>query len=154
MNDELQTVMIRKEINAPGELVWKALTDKDQFKLWRCPDHYKIEECQLQVWPEGELRIVMRGPEGLPLPTTGRYKEVREPKLLSYTTIPASSDGTELFQIMQTFELEETEEITTLRLTAGLVWASDEAAAYLKRLEEELRQAIDKLATLTESVNG
>jgi uncharacterized protein YndB with AHSA1/START domain len=63
MSNELDLVLERT-LNAPRDLVWKALTNPDHLKRWFAPKPYEISEIELDLRPGGIFRIRMVGPDG------------------------------------------------------------------------------------------
>ena len=63
MTNELDLVLERT-LNAPRDLVWKALTDPEHLKQWFAPKPYEISELDMDLQPGGIFRIRMVGPDG------------------------------------------------------------------------------------------
>jgi len=77
--------VITRIINAPRALVFEAWTDPKYMAEWWGPHTFTNPVCEMDVWPGGAYRIVMRGPDGVEYPVKGVYREVVEPEWLVMT---------------------------------------------------------------------
>jgi len=145
---EYKTLNITRTFDAPRELVWDAWTQPEQFAQWYAPDDFTIPVCELDVRPEGKVRIDMKGPDGTVYPSSGEFKEVAKPEHLAFTNSPLDGDGNQLFVVLHTLELAETDGQTTLNLTSEVLSAGPDAAPFLAGMETGLNQAIQKLDRL------
>jgi len=57
-------LVLERTLNAPRDLVWKALTDPALLKRWFAPRPYEISELELDLQPGGIFRMRMVGPDG------------------------------------------------------------------------------------------
>jgi len=55
---------IRRVIDAPRALIWKAWTDPEHVKNWWAPKPWSTVACEIDLCPGGMFRTVMRSPEG------------------------------------------------------------------------------------------
>jgi uncharacterized protein YndB with AHSA1/START domain len=149
--NKYKTLAIKHTFDANREVVWQAWTDPMQFAEWWSPDGFTVPVCELDVQPNGKLRVDMKGPDGTIYPSVGVYKEVIEPERLSFTNIPLDNEGNELFEVLQTLTLIENGNKTDFELTAEVLSATPEAAPYLSGMEPGLKQALGKLDTLLNS---
>lgn len=70
-----EVVLTRAFVATPREL-FDAWTDPDHLARWWGPKSFSNPECQVEPRPEGAIRIVMRSPEGVDFPVTGKFLEV------------------------------------------------------------------------------
>lgn len=104
----MQPIIKEVTINAPAEVVWKAITDKDEMKQW----YFDIAEFKAE--PGFEFQFTGQNEDG-----TKKYvhlcevKEVIPMQKLSYSWRYENSGGDSLV----TFELFEENGATRLRLT-------------------------------------
>jgi uncharacterized protein YndB with AHSA1/START domain len=99
--------VIERTYHAPVERVWKALTDKDQMKLW----YFDVSGFKPEVG--FEFSFQGNGSEGQKYTHLCVVKEVIPPKKLAYTWRYKAYEGDSLV----TFELFSEGENTRLRLT-------------------------------------
>jgi len=142
---DYKTLTISYELQASRDKVWDAWTKPEQFALWWSPEHFTIPICELDVRPEGTLRVDMKGPDGNIYPSIGTYKEVVRPDKLSFINSPLDKEGNKLFEVLQTVELTENNGKTLLKITSEVVSATPEAQPYLAGMEIGINQALQKL---------
>jgi len=73
---------ITRMYDAPRELVWKALTEPDQFANWFGEPGTRWENLTMDVRPGGSWSGTMIVPDGREIPWAGSYLEVVEPERL------------------------------------------------------------------------
>jgi uncharacterized protein YndB with AHSA1/START domain len=142
---DCKTLSISYELSASKDKVWDAWTKPEQFAEWWSPEHFTIPVCELDVKPEGAIRVDMRGPDGTIYPSTGTYKEVVQPDKLSFINSPLDQDGNKLFEVLQTVELSDNNGKTLLKITSEVISATPEAQPYLAGMEIGINQALNKL---------
>jgi uncharacterized protein YndB with AHSA1/START domain len=82
-----QEITIRRVLDAPRELVWKAWTEADQIGEWWGPPGWTAprERITMDVRPGGVFRVVSISDEdGTEMPVEGVYREVAAPERLVY----------------------------------------------------------------------
>jgi uncharacterized protein YndB with AHSA1/START domain len=73
-----QDVVFTRGFKAPRRRVFKAWTDPEHVaQLWG-PHGFTNPVCELDVRPDGAIRIHMRGPDGTVYPMTGAWREARK----------------------------------------------------------------------------
>jgi len=87
-DDYLQNVdreiHITREVQAPQELVWKAMTDPEHMVNWWGPNGLKTTMEKMDVRPGGTWKYVMHGPDGADYPNKSIFKEVVKPERLVF----------------------------------------------------------------------
>ncbi|MCB4771098.1 SRPBCC family protein [Ancylobacter sp. Lp-2] len=76
---------LQREVDVSPQLVWRAWTEPELLKQWFTPAPWKTTDCELDLWPGGKFRTVMRGPEGQVHDSTGCVLAVVPQKLLVFT---------------------------------------------------------------------
>jgi len=149
MASSKREVNFTRIFNAPRELVWNAWTKPEQMAKWWAPDMFTIPVCELDVRPEGKLRINMKGPDGTIYPMTGVYREVVKPEKLAYTNEVRDLEGNLLFEVLTTVALAEQGNNTKLTVhEIVLRILSPIAEQYLAGMEIGMKQALDHLTAL------
>ncbi len=77
-------IVIERTVNAPRDLVWRALTEADHVALWWGPNGFTNTIDRMDVKVGGEWRFTMHGPDGTDYPNLIVYREVRKPEYLAY----------------------------------------------------------------------
>ncbi len=89
MNAPIDTkldLVLKREIKAPIDLVWRGLTDPELVKQWFCPKPWGVSECRIDLRPGGEFYTVMVDTDGNEYPGTSCFVEVEKEKKLTWTT--------------------------------------------------------------------
>lgn len=107
-------------LNAPRELVWKALTDPKHVNVWWGPNGFKNIDVEQDVRVGGVWRFKMVGPDGTVYPNEVTYLEIQEPERLVYDH---GDDKSVRFRGMITL----TEEDGKTRISLGVKFPSREA---------------------------
>ena len=97
MTNQQNWVKIRREFNAPIDVIWSMWTDPDLFKRWYGPMGMSVPIAEMDLIVGGTRRICMEmsSPERtMKLWFTGVYKEINAPKRLVYTESMCDADGT------------------------------------------------------------
>jgi uncharacterized protein YndB with AHSA1/START domain len=117
-----QQITIRRVVDAPRELVFKAWTDPDQLAMWFGPAGFETPrdtvEIDLRIGGRFELRMV-RGGSGAEHPVSYEIVELVEPELLVLKSEPMPDLGLHHGTVAR-IELEEGEDgKTRMTLTDG-----------------------------------
>ncbi len=91
INNEVQkpddaTLIIKRMLNAPPELAFKAWTSPEHIQQWMRPEPgMQIPLVKMDVRVGGKFRIQMKKPDGEYFTAAGVFKEVKAPERLVYT---------------------------------------------------------------------
>jgi len=77
-------IVISRELDAPRELVWEAMTDPEQVIHWWGPRGFTTTISEMDVRPGGVWKHVMRGPDGTNYPNESVFQEVVAPERLVF----------------------------------------------------------------------
>lgn len=73
------TLKIDVQLDAPLDAVWRCWTEPDQLAKWYCPKPWHIAAADFDFRPGGRMNLVMQGPNGERIETTGIWLAI-EPK--------------------------------------------------------------------------
>lgn len=76
---------LRREIDVPPRLVWRAWTEPALLMQWFCPKPWQTTECEIELRPGGKFRTVMQGPEGERHDNAGCFLAVEPESYLAFT---------------------------------------------------------------------
>jgi uncharacterized protein YndB with AHSA1/START domain len=76
-----------RTFDAPRDLVWKVMNDRDAIPRWWGPRGYTTTVEELDVRPGGRWRFVQQAPDGSTHPFTGEFREIVPPERLVLTFI-------------------------------------------------------------------
>lgn len=89
-----QAVLImERELDAPRELVWSALTDPTQVAKWYGGHGFENPVCEMDVRPGGRWRHVMRTPDGQEFAMELEFLEVVPPERLVWQNVGHDAPG-------------------------------------------------------------
>jgi uncharacterized protein YndB with AHSA1/START domain len=146
-------VVIKRVLNAPRELVFQVWTDPSHLAQWWGPNGFTTPLCEADARPGGEIRIDMRGPDGVVYPMIGTFKEVIPPERLVFTTTPLDPNGKPLFETLNIVTFADQGGKTAVTVHARATTWTDQAAPYLKGMEVGWTQTIDRLAAYAEAAH-
>ena len=95
-NEDANSVMIERTIDAPVDLVWKMWTEAEHFKSWYGPQGAAIPKAEMDATVGGSRHICMQvqTPNGeMTMWFVGEYKEVNPPTRLVYTESLSDEQG-------------------------------------------------------------
>lgn len=83
--DPVFELSISRLIDAPCSRVFRAWTDPALLQRWWGPHGMSTPECEMQLWPGGLFRTLMRAPDGSEYPSQGVFLEIEAPRRLVFT---------------------------------------------------------------------
>jgi uncharacterized protein YndB with AHSA1/START domain len=111
-----ETIVYEIAINAPAARVFAALTTPEQcVKWWGVAGRFQSTRMESDLRPGGKWIVYGTRGDGGEFTIRGEYREIARPHLLSFTWLPDWEEGAP--ESLVRFDLEETNGITTLRLT-------------------------------------
>ena len=91
MDNELQkpddaTLILRRMLNAPQEMAFKAWTSAEHIQQWMRPEPgMTVPTAIMDLRVGGKFRIQMKQPDGEYFTAAGEFREVKPPERLVYT---------------------------------------------------------------------
>ena len=123
-------IVLTRTFEFRRELVWKAWTEVEHFKVWMGPNGYTNTMLEFDMKPGGRARYIMHGPDGTDYPNRLSFKEVKAPELLTYAHGAADDAGPDDFQVRVLFEALGPK---STKLTMRMLLASVEALEAVKK---------------------
>jgi uncharacterized protein YndB with AHSA1/START domain/DNA-binding transcriptional ArsR family regulator len=142
---ETAPVTVERVIDAPRARVWDAWTDPTLALQWWGPEYFTTPRFEIDVRPDGELRIDIQAPDGTVFPMTGVVKEAAEPERLVFIATPLDEAGNRLFEVLHTVRFMAESSKTRLSVEARVFFAGPDAAPYLAGMEAGWQQSLAKL---------
>ena len=123
---------ISRTFNAPGEVVWKALTTEDELKQWFGPKGMTTSYAKLDLRPGGLYHYCLSGPNGAEVWGRWLIREVVPPERLVVISSFSNKDGEVSTHPMAPTWPRQTLSTTTLTESGGkttmhLQWEAHEA---------------------------
>lgn len=91
-----EDLVVKRIIDAPLELVWKAWTEPEHVMKWWGPRHYASPSAKIDLREGGKYIFAMRAPEdqgGQETYTAGIYKKIVPMEYLEFTQGLSDKDG-------------------------------------------------------------
>lgn len=79
-------LVVERLLDAPRDLVWKALTTSELLRQWWAPKPYETPEAELEARPGGRFFTRMTGPDGFEFSGTGCVLEAVEGERFVWTS--------------------------------------------------------------------
>lgn len=145
-------IMIRRQFNAPPDIVFRAWTDPELVKLWWAPQGLgvSIVSCDADLRVGGRYRYVLRNPDGETMAFSGEYREIEPAQRLVYTQVLElmSDAGEALIEV--TFS--EVGGLTSVVSLETYPSAEVRHIVVASGMEEGMRETMDQLDTLVSSL--
>jgi uncharacterized protein YndB with AHSA1/START domain len=138
-------VVITRIVSAPPVVVFKMWTDPKHLAQWFGPRRFTIPACEIDARPGGNLRIVMRGPDGNEYPMKGVFQQVVPPRLLTFTNIAVDAQGNHLLEGFTKVTFEDLSGKTRMTLETSATGLVDFAPQMLQGMEAGWTQSFEKL---------
>lgn len=149
VSGELILVILR-ELAAPIDAVWGALTDPDQAPDWWGPHGFHVPRDSFDTDLEvgGLYRACMiREGTGEKLWWSGVHTDVEPPTLFAFTHAWDRPDGTRGVETEVTFELEEIDGGTRMTFSQGPFGSAEEQDSHAAGWQESFERLADHLST-------
>jgi uncharacterized protein YndB with AHSA1/START domain len=141
-------VLVTRVLDAPRSLVFKLWTDPKHMAQWWGPRGFTNPVCEMDVRVGGALRIVMRAPDGVEYPMSGRFCEIVPPERLVFNAVAEDAAGNPLLESLTTVTFEVQDGKTKLIVEASAVGLAPVAPQMLAGMQAGWTQSLEKLAEL------
>ena len=81
------TIISRRVVDAPREVVWDLLTQPVHLKRWWGPRVLELVVCEVDLRVGGSYRFVQRTPDGQEFGFRGNYLEIKRPERIVNTYV-------------------------------------------------------------------
>lgn len=154
-NPKEAVIVMRRTLDAPRELVWKALTEPAHVKQWYGGHGFSNPRCDMDVRPGGLWTHVMRTPDGQEFEMQFVFVEVVKPERLVWKSAPGKGPTGGPHDNVITVTLEAAGNRTRWKCVTTFKSMADREAALQIRFTEVLGQGVEKLTdvlrTMTKS---
>ena len=136
---------LTRVFDAPRAVVFKMWTDPKHLSQWWGPKGFTNPVCELDLRPDGVLRIVMRAPNGAEFLMKGVFREIVAPERLVFSNIAVDQDGNHIIEGLTTVTFTELGGKTKLTLHTTAAALTTQAARMIEGMDAGWTQSIDKL---------
>jgi len=147
------TIVMRKTLAAPRELVWAVLTDPRHVARWYGGHGFQNPVCEMDVRPGGRWRHVMRTPDGAEHPMEFVFVEVVPPERLVWRNADASPGPAYRDNVM-TVTLEEEGRRTRWKLVTRFRSVAERDAALGIGFTAVLGEGTEKVEAILRELGG
>lgn len=151
---EINEVVVKRELDAPRAVVFRAWTDPQQIAEWWGPRQFTNIVRKWEATAGGAIDLDMIGPDGTAYPMSGTFTSVTEPERLVFTSAVPGPDGKPVFEVLTTITLAERGKKTTLTVHATITRRTDAAAQFIAGMEAGWTQSLERLDALLSRTRG
>ena len=143
-------ILITREFNAPGHLVYKAYTTPELIKRWWSGDRGEVTLAEVDLRVGGRWRYVMKANGGFEVGFHGEYREIVPNERLVTTEI---YEGMPEGEAVVTHTFSEKDGRTTLTILMLLPSQADRDAVINSGMEGGMQESMDHLEQVAVSLN-
>ena len=145
---EDRALVMKRLVDAPPELLWRAITEPEHLTHWWGPRGFSTTVEKVDLRPGGQWIHVMHGPDGTDYPNHCVFNEVSPPNRLVFTNRGGKKGGTDAqFEATWTFDSPPGGKQTMV--TVRMVFASTAARDQIVReygAAEGGKQTLERLS--------
>lgn len=142
-------IAVTRVVDAPRELVFRMWTEPERLARWWGPEGLTAAVCEVEAWPGGPIRIVLRGADGVEYPTGGYVRNVVEPEGLVWVVVAENRAGEPLLDALTVVAFVDLGDRTEVAVHVRAVALAPEAAPTLEDLEADWTRRLERLAALS-----
>ena len=141
-------MIVTRTVNAQRSLVWRLWTESRHLAAWWGPHCFTNPECAIDPRPGGQLRIVMRAPNGEEFVNVGTVRSVNPPKRLVFTLTLLNADGSPRLENLTTVDLVDGGASTQVTVRVQVLYATEEAHENMAGMNDGWSQSLERLSDL------
>lgn len=115
--NSLNKLVIKRIFDAPQELVWEALTNKNMAEKWFGPEGLTTKIHEWGIKPGETYSLTMRTLDGVEYFNHGVVKEFEKPSKFSYTWAWDDAEGNPIWETLVSVELRSINNKTEMTFT-------------------------------------
>ena len=146
----VRDLLISRTVKARREGVWRLWTEPRHLAEWWGPHGFTNPECSIDPRPGGELRILMRSPEGEEYLNVGMVQVAEPPKRLVFTITLLNPDGSRRLENLTTVDLSDRGGATAVTVRVQVLHATPDARENLAGMRDGWSESLERLAQTTE----
>lgn len=119
-------LVITRTVNAERPVVWRLWTESRHLAQWWGPHGFINPECSIDPHAGGELRILMRAPDGEEFLNVGTVQVADAPDRLVFTIALLNSDGSRRLENLTSVDFVDRGEMTEVTIRVQVLhWTAD-----------------------------
>jgi uncharacterized protein YndB with AHSA1/START domain len=143
-------LLIARTVKARREVVWRLWTEARHLAEWWGPHGFTNPECSIDPRPGGELRILMRSPDGEEYLNVGTVQVAEAPTRLMFTIALLNPDGSRRLENLTTVDLTDRGTATEVIVQVQVRHATPDARENLAGMRDGWSESLEKLAHAAE----
>jgi uncharacterized protein YndB with AHSA1/START domain len=144
-------IVMKREFDAPRDLVFKAHTSCEHLSRWWGPRKYEVTVCELDFRPGGKWRMVHRGSDGTESGFHGVFREIVPSERIVWTF---EFEGVPGSVSVETLTFEEVDGKTTITTTSVYDTVEERDAMLGSGMEEGAAESMDRLEEYLETLKA
>ena len=140
-------IVVKRDFNAPRDLVFAAYTQPELLRRWFGPHGYTLAECAIDLRVGGHWRYLVRGDDGSEMVLQGYFREVEPPALLVTTEVFGEEYIVDVESIASA-RFDESDGRTTLTITVRYPTGATRDQMALSGMAEGMGQGYERLDDL------
>ncbi len=147
-------MVLTRTVRLERSLVWRLWTESRHLAAWWGPHGFTNPECSIDATLGGEVRILMRSPDGEEYLNVGTVRVADEPRLLVFSIALVNTDGTVRLENLTTVELEDRGAATEVTVRVQVLRVTPDARENLAGMRDGWSESLDRLADLETKAAG
>ncbi len=145
-NARRRELTLTRMFDAPRDLVWRAWTEPAMLRQWWGPRMFAAPVCDVDLRVGGEIKIVMRGPDGMEHTMKGMFREIVRPEKIVFSNNAYDAAGAQHLEGITTAIFAEDGGKTKLTVYTIATGLTDLSEMMLGGMNEGWAQTIDRLS--------
>lgn len=141
-------LVITRTVDAERSLVWRLWTESRHLAHWWGPHRFTNPECSIDPQTGGELRILMRAPDGEEFLNVGTVQVADAPDRLVFTIALLNADGSRRLENLTSVDFVDRGLMTEVTVRVQVLhWTSD-ARENLAGMRDGWTESLERLSEL------
>jgi uncharacterized protein YndB with AHSA1/START domain len=141
-------VTIVRSVQARREVLWRLWTESCHLARWWGPHGFTNPECSIDPRPGGDLRILMRSPDGEEYLNVGTVRVAEPPRRLVFTVALLDVDGDRRLENLTSVEMVDHGATTEVTVQVEVLHATAAARNNLAGMRRGWSESLERLALI------
>jgi uncharacterized protein YndB with AHSA1/START domain len=148
-----EDILIRREFDAPRDLVYRVYTEPDYVSRWWHAKRGTMKVCEIDLRPGGKWRYAMDATQGgFEVAFHGTYREVVPNERLVYTEVYEGAPSADEDAVVNTVTFTEVDGRTSVEIVVHCATKEIRDIIVSSGMEDGLQDALDLLEELAASM--
>ena len=147
-------IVITRMLDAPRELVWKAITDPKHVAQWYGGPGFTNPVCEMDLRPGGAWHHVMQAPNGTRFTINSIFEEIAPPERLIWRTLKDPNRNPPPPTSLNTITLEDRGNLTRWKLVTLFDSFADRDLSAKMGFGQMISMGTDRMAAHLKTLQG